>query len=144
MPYEIFSQKATRLTVPALSVNPDGRLSLNSSAAQIFHNHGVEAVLLMWDKEARKIALRPTSNKKETRAYKVSFGKRINAGNISAKSFTDYIGWNHGAQRRTLAAHWNGPEGIMEIVVPAEYLTSVHAPAPKLAAVEKRKSKAAG
>jgi hypothetical protein len=71
MAYEVFDNKATRLGSPALTIATDGRLALNADAGDLLKGLGAKFVHLLWDAEARKIALRPLA-KADSRSYKLS------------------------------------------------------------------------
>jgi hypothetical protein len=106
MAYEVFDNKATRLGSPALTIATDGRLALN---AKFVH--------LMWDADARKIALRPLA-KADSRSYKLSVPHAHKRGMlVSASTFLRYIGWPT-SKRVTLPAEWNEKEKILEAVLP--------------------------
>ena len=125
MAYEIFEKKAVRVGAPAVTVNRKDRISINSQAAKIFHQQAVEFVLLLWDKQSRRAALRPLT-KKDSRAYKLSYGKiankQPNGASFSARSFLNHIGWKTQEEKKTVPATWNKEEEIMEFVLPADCL----------------------
>ena len=56
---------------PALTITTDGRLALNADAGDLMKGLGAKFVHLLWDAEARKIALRPLT-KADSRSYKLS------------------------------------------------------------------------
>ena len=112
MPYEIFQRKTTRLTSPAVSLTTAGRLALNATAARLFQKNAVEFVLLLWDKEQRKVGIRPIG-KRDQRSFKVTYSKKHDGAGISAKSFLDHIGWNMN-KRQVFQAFWSEQDGILE------------------------------
>ena len=63
--------------------------------------------------------------KKDSRAYKLSYGKvsnnQPNGASFSARSFMRYVGWKT-QEKRTMPATWNDDKQIMEFVVPADCL----------------------
>ena len=124
MEYEIFEKKATRFGTPAVTFNRKDRISINSQAARIFHQQAVEFVLLLWDKQSRGAALRPMT-KKDSRAYKLSYGRlsnnQPNGASFSARSFMRYVGWKI-QEKQTMPATWNDDKQIMEFVVPEDCL----------------------
>ncbi len=124
MEYEIFEKKATRFGTPAVTFNRKDRISINSQAARIFHQQAVEFVLLLWDKQSRGAALRPMT-KKDSRAYKLSYGRvsnnQPNGASFSARSFMRYVGWKT-QEKQTMPATWNDDKQIMEFVVPEDCL----------------------
>ena len=124
MEYEIFEKKATRFGTPAVTFNRKDRISINAQAARIFHQQAVEFVLLLWDKQSRGAALRPMT-KKDSRAYKLSYGRvsnnQPNGASFSARSFMRYVGWKT-QEKQTMPATWNDDKQIMEFVVPEDCL----------------------
>ncbi|HEX3560450.1 MAG TPA: hypothetical protein VHU19_14680 [Pyrinomonadaceae bacterium] len=120
MGYEIFTKKTARFGTPAVSLSKEGRIGINSPAAEYFRQNAVEYVLLLWDKEQRKIALRPIT-KKDSRAYSLGYdkpGKQGGAG-FTAKTFFNFIGYES-KETKSLPASWNEGEGMLEIEIPAE------------------------
>ncbi|MBZ5580955.1 MAG: hypothetical protein LAQ30_01895 [Acidobacteriia bacterium] len=114
MPYEIFARTTARKGAPpTINIAANGRLGLNKAAAELLHKEAIGFALLLWDADARKIAVRPIK-KKDPRAFTVTFSKgRMSAG-ISAKSFCDYIGVDY-SQTRGYQAKWNDNESALEI-----------------------------
>gem|GEM_PF-1168876 len=118
MAYEVFDNKATRLGSPALTIATDGRFSLNADAGDLLKELGAKFVHLLWDAEARRIALRPLT-RADSRSYKLSVPNAHKRGMVvSASTFLRYIGWPL-SKRVTLPAEWNGKERILEVVLPA-------------------------
>jgi hypothetical protein len=120
MGYEIFTRKISRVGTPAVSLNTLGRMGLNKAATRVLEREAVEYVLLLWDRENHRIAIRPIK-KKDGRAYHLSYGKKGNGSGFSAKTFFDYIGYDY-SETRSLPAEWNEGEGIFELEVPVEHL----------------------
>jgi len=118
MGYEVFDNKATRLGSPALTITTDGRLALNADAGDLLRNAGAKFAHLLWDAEARKIALRPLT-KADTRSYKLTVPSAHKRGmSVSAATFLRYIGWSF-STRATLAVEWNEKEKLLEAVLPS-------------------------
>src|SRR4051812_28365656 len=84
IPYEVFSRKISRVGTPMLTITKLGRIALNKTATARFERDAVEFVILLWDKESRRIAIRPIT-KKDARAYRVSYGQKGNGAGFSAK-----------------------------------------------------------
>jgi len=118
MAYQIFEKRNIRVTTPAITVATNGRIILNVAAARLFHSNAVENVLLLFDNERNMMALRPIS-KKDSRAYKVTYGKNQNGCSFSGKSFLDFAQINY-SEKRTFPAVWNENEGLLEVSVTAE------------------------
>ena len=125
MTYEIFEKKAIRVGTPAVTFNRKDRISINSQAAKIFHQQAVEFVLLLWDKQGRRAALRPLT-KKDSRAYKLSYGRvsnnQPNGASFSARAFLNHIGWKTQDEKKTVPATWNDDDQMLEFVLPADCL----------------------
>jgi hypothetical protein len=122
MAYEVFKRTAVRVEQPSLSLVPDGRIAFNAAAVRVLTGAGVKAVLLLWDKTSRKVALKAAA-KGEKDCYAVSIVKGTYSGSLRAKSFFSHIGWS--APKRTmLSATWNEKEKMFEITLPPEYVGS--------------------
>ncbi len=122
MPYEIFTKKVLRSGNPIISISRLGRIGINQPAARTLKEHAVEFVLLLWDKDRRRIAFRPIS-KKDTRAYTITYdanGKSAGAG-FSAKTFFDYVGYDY-SETRSIPVVWNEEEKMFEADLPAEHI----------------------
>jgi hypothetical protein len=118
MPYEVFQKKTARIGSPAVTFTSKNRVMLNSFAARILHKNAVEFVLLLWDRENRKVAVRPIT-KKDSRSYKLSYGRNQNGCGFAAKSFMDYIGWKSD-EKQSFPARWNEEEEILEFSLATE------------------------
>jgi hypothetical protein len=125
MGYEIFTRKRTRTTTPTVSISPLGRIGLNQSITKTLAESAVEYVLLLWDKEKHRMAIRPIT-KKDSRAYGLSHAKSSTA--FSGKTFLDYIGYDY-SETRSFPAEWNEKENILEVELPSELLKGSQAPA---------------
>jgi hypothetical protein len=121
MSYELFKRTAIRVEKPTLSLTPHGKIGLNSAAARILEEIGIEAVLLLWDKVSCKFALK-AAPKTDVNAYKVSIQRNKSGGSLAAKAFLSHIGWS-ARQRVTLPAAWNEKEKMLEITLPKKYVS---------------------
>ena len=117
MPYEIFTRKRVQSGTPAISFGPAGRVGLNQPATQILQGNAVEFVLLLWDKDSRRVAIRPIT-KRDKRAYKLSYTK--SSSQFSGKSFLEYINYDFSVTR-SFPAEWNEEEEVFEIEIPSEH-----------------------
>ncbi|MGA8597012.1 MAG: hypothetical protein WB676_20055 [Bryobacteraceae bacterium] len=126
MAYEIFEKKATRIGTPAVTFSSKDRLSINAAGAKIFHQIAVESVLLLWDREHHRAAIRPIT-KKDSRAYKVTYGLKANGVSFSARSFLNHIGWQS-KEKFTVPATWNEEQSILEFELPADKLKNDRQP----------------
>jgi hypothetical protein len=119
MAYEVFDNKATRLGTPALTITTDGRFALNADAGDLLRSVGAKFAHLLWDAEARKIALRPLT-KADSRSYKITVPHAHKRGmTVAAATFLRYIGWSSSI-RATLAIEWNDKEKLLEVVLPPD------------------------
>jgi hypothetical protein len=124
MPYEVFSRKAPRLTSPAVTINPAGRIYLNQGATALFRADSAKGaakfVLMFWDKASHKIAIQPT-NKKDQNAFRVAYSHKGSGSMLNVKTFLDWINYdNSNPDTITLAAHWDEKNKWLEIEIPAE------------------------
>ena len=120
MGYEVYERKIVRTGNPSISISKIGRLGINQHAAKYFRQNAVEFVLLLWDKDARQMAIRPLT-KKDARAYAVTYDKKGKGGGAGffGKTFFDFIEYDY-AETRSFPAVWNESEGILEVKLPAE------------------------
>jgi hypothetical protein len=118
MAYETFSRTGIRVGSPTLAITPNGRISLNAAACRILASLGSKHVLLLWDKEKLKMAVKATT-KAEKNTFSVSM--TLHGGTTRAKSFFDYAGWS-ASLRETLPATWNPTEKMFEVSLPAKHL----------------------
>ena len=116
MGYEIYQRVVLRVSTPAITLNKRGRLVFNVSATKKLDDLGVENAFLLWDKEHRKFAIRPTS-KKDPRAVKVRFAAKRKWAAISAKGFLEHIGHNL-TKTVSLPAVWSDTENMFEVAMP--------------------------
>ena len=120
MGFEIFSKKIQWRGSPAISLSRLGRIMFNKGATTKFEKEAADNVLLMWDSEKRLIGVRPIT-KKDTRAYKLRYGRKGNSSGFSASTFMKHVGIDY-STTHTLPATWDD-EGMMFIIeVPKELL----------------------
>lgn len=119
MPYEIFSRKVRRTGTPSVTFTKMARLQLNKAATVKLEKEAVENVLLLWDPDLNKIALRSIS-KKDPRAYKVKYGVKGNGAGFSAKTFFDYIGLDT-SETKSLPLDPGEGDILFEAQIPEEY-----------------------
>lgn len=119
--YEIFSRRTPRMGDPMMSFSKLGQFTFNTLAAAALQKAAIEHVLIMWDTEERKIALKSTSNKKDHRAYRIRYHEGGNGASFSAKTFLDYIGFDY-SQRRGVPVEINpNHEMVIETKIPDEF-----------------------
>lgn len=123
MGYTIFEkQYPTKSVSPTVTISPLGRCTLNRAAAELFNKDAVENVLLLWDAEAKRFAMRPIA-KKDHRAFAVRYGK--NEGNavvgasFSGVMFLRHIGYDF-SRTGTYAVERSNDGSIYEVQLPME------------------------
>lgn len=119
MAYEVFTRKTSRVGSPMVTLSILGRISLNKAATRTLEKDATEFVILLWDREARSIGIRPIT-KKDPRAYRVSYGKKGNGAGFSAKTFLDHIEYSPD-QTRSFPVEWNDQENMFEVQIPVEH-----------------------
>ena len=97
--YEVFTRKTPRSGSPVMSFSKIGQIAFNQSAARILQKATLEYVLLMWDADQRKVALKSTGNKKDQRAYRLRYADKGNGASFSCKTFMDHIGIDYSERR---------------------------------------------
>jgi len=118
MAYEIFTRTRSITTSPSLNIATNGRVSLNQATTALLKQNGVEFILLMWDAELHRMAMRPVV-KKDSRAYGISYTKSNSM--FTAKMFLEHIGYDY-SKSRSLPVTWNEGENIFEVDIPADAL----------------------
>jgi hypothetical protein len=116
--YEIYEKVVTRSSSPQISISKLGRLSFNSGAAKVLEKNAVEHVLLLWDKDARRMAVRSIT-RKDARAYVVRFGMKNKLAGFAAKTFLVHINYDF-STTGSYPCTWNEKESMFEIDLPAE------------------------
>jgi hypothetical protein len=76
MGYTIFEKEyPSKSTTPTITISPLGRCALNRAAAEMLSKDAVDNVLLLWDEEAKKFAIRPIT-KKDNRSFTIRYTTR--------------------------------------------------------------------
>ena len=122
MAYELFKRTGVRVESPALSLVPDGRITINAAATRLLIGAGVKLVLLLWDKDNHKMAVK-AAQKGDKNAYAVSLSPDKYAGSLRAKAFMAHIGWK-APRREMVMATWDEKEKMFELTLPGKYLGS--------------------
>ena len=115
MGYTIYERQNIRTGEAAVSITTAGRFAINAAATRALHKNGVEAVLLMSDRDRRKIAFKPIS-KKDKRAFMIAYGKNFGGSSMSAKGFLDDLGWD--GKKYTIPGIWNEDQSLFELDLP--------------------------
>ena len=120
MAFEIFNKKVQIKGSPGVTFTKMGRLAFNMFATKEFQVKGIEKVLLLWDKETRRVGVKPLTGN-DPRSYKLHPGVRGNGCGFSATTFLDHIGYDV-SESRSMDALWDDGEKMFVIEVPEEYL----------------------
>jgi len=120
MGYELFHNKSARLGSPGLTIR-SGKLALNADAGDVLARAGARYAHLLWDAEARKLAIKPRG-KEDGNTFRISIPEGKRGGTITASSFLKFIGWK--ARKPVVVdARWSATEGILEAFLPKEYVS---------------------
>ncbi|MGH9573159.1 MAG: hypothetical protein ACRD40_06470 [Candidatus Acidiferrales bacterium] len=128
MAYEVFTRKITRSGTPRLSFTKLGQIFFNQPAAHILNKETVEYVLLLWDEAAHKIAIKNTSNRKDTRAYKLRYNDKGNGASFSAKTFLDFVGIDLTERHMIPVEITPNNEYLLEVKIPSEFFRGKQQP----------------
>jgi hypothetical protein len=116
--YEIFEKTVRRDTEPRVTISTLGRIQFNATASRVLDKNAVETVLLLWDKDARKIGIKSIT-KKDDRAYKVRYAKKGKGAGFASKTFLDWIKHDY-SESKSYPCVWNEAESTFEISLPNE------------------------
>jgi hypothetical protein len=116
MGYEIFEKTIRRDTEPRVTISTLGRLQFNASASKVLYKHAIEAVLLLWDKDTRKMAIKSKSGKDE-RAYQMRYAKKSKGAGFAARTFLEWCGYDY-SQTKSYPCEWNEGESMFEVSLP--------------------------
>jgi hypothetical protein len=117
--YETFERRSIRIDQPALSLIPDGRISLNAAATRLLESASVKSVKILWDATKCGIALQATT-KGDKNSYSIFF-QRGRSATISPKAFLQYIGWSAN-RRQTVLAQWDAQQRMLEAQLPSRFV----------------------
>jgi hypothetical protein len=118
MAYEVFERKTPRTGNPLMSFSRLGQITFNQPAARILQKETIETILLLWDAGEKKLAMKVTANKKDTRAYVIRFNPKGNGASFSAKTFLDHVGIDY-SQRKPIPITINSnSEYFLEVAIP--------------------------
>jgi hypothetical protein len=131
MSYEIFEKIVRRDTEPRVTISVLGRLQFNTSATRILAKNAVETVLLLWDKDARKIGVKNIT-KKDDRAYTMRYARKSKGAGFAAKTFLEWIGYNY-SETKGFSCVWNEADCLFEVSLPSPEAHKVSQRFPRLA-----------
>ena len=121
MPFEVFDRKTIRRVEPTVTLTILGRIAMNTGAATLLQKAGAEYVLLLWDPDAKKVAIK-VIGKKEPRAYVLHFGKNGNGAGFSAMTFLNHIKYDF-SESRAFPLEWDETGNMFVFSIPTEHLT---------------------
>jgi hypothetical protein len=109
MAFEKFTEKA-RSFRPKVSIRSNSTIGLNAPAVGKFKLRAVRFVTLYYDREAKKIGLKPTANSEEEGVHPLNMSKT--GAWVSARRFLDYFGLTTTETKR-YDAHWDEREKMI-------------------------------
>jgi len=119
MAFEVFDSRWQRPAgTPTISIRPKGAIRLNVDATRLIKSKGFERVLLLWDREKRKLAI-SSAPELDKRAYRVTYSPTGSSATIGAKAFPAFIGL---AVDRSVSLPAEFQTGMLQATIPAEYL----------------------
>lgn len=130
MPFEIYTkERQSKSLSPMLSISPLGRCTLNRAAAEMFDKDAVQIVLLLWDNETHKMAIRPIT-KKDPRSFNIRYSRTDKIATSAAFSgvlFLKHIGYDM-SETKSYPIQWNQEEAHFEAELPKERFQGQQAP----------------
>lgn len=120
MGFEVFSRKFQVSGSPAISFSKLGRLSFNKSASVKLKEYTAESVLLLWDKESKRIGVQLIT-KNDNRSYKIHWSPRGDGCGFTASTFLKYVGLDVSVTK-SLPAQWYDEQKMFIVELPEEYL----------------------
>jgi hypothetical protein len=121
MGYEVQSASTERAPAgrPVLTIQPSGAVRANIEACKVLKELGAERVLLLWDKDRRKIGIAAAA-KNDARSYKLRYDSDLRSAQFSAKATFKRLGWSADHSVR-VPVHLS--DKMLEGTLPAEHLT---------------------
>jgi hypothetical protein len=93
---------------------------------------GIQEVLLLWDKDGRRIAIQSIT-KKDSRSYMVRFSRRDKSAAFAARPFLECIRYDY-SHTKAFPCEWNEEQHMFEVSLPADAFkpsSSVDKPQPQ-------------
>jgi hypothetical protein len=118
--FEVFDSKTNRRAAgeATLVLRPGGKARFNRDAAHFLKEQGVERVVILWDKERRKIGIAP-AKPSDSRGYSLGFNTAGNSADIAIRAFSKYVGID---AEQSIRIPLKIVDGVLEGVIPREYL----------------------
>lgn len=148
MAFEIYTkERQSKSLTPMLSISAKlGRCTLNRAAAEMFDKEAVQTVLLLWDPDTHRMAIRPITNK-DPRSFNIRYArdkksKRTTGAAFSGVMFLKHIGYSM-SDTKSYQVKWVSEQAHFEVQFPAEQFQTTQQ---QLVAVEggRKHGKAAG
>lgn len=123
MGYTIFEKEyPSKSTAPTLTISPLGRCTLNRAAAEMLSKDAVENILLLWDAESKKFAIRPVV-KKDPRSFTLRYSRKdektVVGAAFSGVMFLKHIGYDY-STTGTYSIERNAEGSLYETQLPPE------------------------
>jgi hypothetical protein len=118
----VFNKGNVRIAGPGVSISRYARFSFNRSATNAMKEKDASRVLLLWDKDTKKIGIKPLpKGERDKRAYDVNSVRKDGTSFLHAKAFLEWMGYDYG-ENRSFELIWNTKEAVFEIAVSAEHI----------------------
>jgi hypothetical protein len=119
MAWEVFTKKVIRTGEPTVTIGKMGRVGMNMTATAILQRNNATHVVLMWDKDERKCAIRIATSH-DAGAYSVTYNDKSNGAGFSAVTFLNYIRYDW-RETRAFTAKWDDPNKMFVFAIGTEY-----------------------
>jgi hypothetical protein len=118
--WEVYKRQIIRTGEPAVTIGKMGRLGLNMLATAMLQERKVTHVVLLFDQETGKCAVRIATSKDEG-AYTLTYNDKSNGSGFSAVTFLNYIRYDW-TETRAYSAEWDEDGKMFVFAIPKEYL----------------------
>lgn len=120
MGWELFTRQVVRTGEPAVTLGKMGRLAFNMNATALFESKGITHVVLLWDKDNCRCAVKIATSK-DAGAYKIIYNDKSNGSGFSAVTFFKFIKYDW-TETRAFTAEWDEEEKLLIFAIPAKYI----------------------
>ncbi|MGO8792589.1 MAG: hypothetical protein ACLQVL_35100 [Terriglobia bacterium] len=120
MAWEVYTRQIIRTGDPVVTITKMGRLAVNMIGTSIFESQKASHVVLLWDRDACKCAIK-IANSKDSGAYKLTYNPKSNGSGFSAVTFFNYIRYDWTATRAFNAA-WDDEGKMLIFDIPKEHI----------------------
>ena len=119
MAWEVFTRQIIRTGEPAVTIGKMGRIAFNMVATGILNDHKATHVVLMWDKESYKCAVKIAS-RNDSGAYTLTYNVKYNGAGFSAVTFLNYMRYDW-TETRAFNAEWDDSAKMLVFTIPQQY-----------------------